>query len=98
MESYNKSEVILARYVNKRWLTSQSGKISVCQTFLHMGNWTEDLEDLLLAPGINEISLVSSDNGYYSGLWFSRAVLFKRWYMKKFMNFFQQLSCGHLQG
>ena len=68
MESYNKSELILARYVNKRWLTSQSGKISVCQTFLHMGNRTEDLEDLLLAPGINEISLVSSDNGYYSGL------------------------------
>jgi hypothetical protein len=33
------------------------------------------LEDLLLAPGINEITLVSTDHGYYSGLRFSRAVV-----------------------
>jgi len=89
MESNNKSELILARYVNKRWLTSQLGKISICQTFLHMRNQAENLEDLLLAPGINEIAVVSTDHDYYSELQFSRAVLFKRWYMKKYMNFFQ---------
>jgi len=38
MESSNKSGLILARCVNKRWFTSQSGKISICQTFLHVRN------------------------------------------------------------